>query len=148
MYLKNIKMWTALISVLMPISVYAGQIAGKFGVDELLEDWVVIVLLAIFSLAGGIGSVFIKTDADEFITSPRFLKIFIGFWLGLSVGLAIYNYYGVSVYMLLTIVLVASSLGAAILVFYMRWFADPNTGRKFKEKIERTLDLERDKDAS
>lgn len=135
-------------SILLPASVYAGQVAGKFGVDELLDDWVVIALLAIFSLAGGVGAIFIKTDADEFVMYPRFAKVFIGFWLGISVGLGVYKYYGVNVYLLLTLVLVAASLGSALLVFYMRWFADPDTRRRFRDKLNKFADLNDEKDAS
>ena len=142
MYLKDIKAWTAILAVSLPASVYAGQSVGRFGADELLEDAVVIAIVAVFALAGGIGAMFIRTDADEFVLHPKFAKVFIGFWLGVAVGLAIFNWYNISVYLLLVPVIISSSLGSAILVFYMRWFSDPKTSRKFKDKIEQKLGIE------
>lgn len=136
MYLKHVNLALAFILAYIPISVYAGKVVEKtFGLDELVADWVVIVILAIFSLAGGIGSNFIHTDADEFVSNPKIAKAFIGFFLGLSVGLALYNYYGLSVYVLLAPVLIVASLGSAILVFYMRWFSAPETRKQMENKL-------------
>lgn len=136
MYLKHINLALAFILSFIPISVYAGKAVDKtFGLNDLFADSVVIAILAVFSLAGGVGSNFIHTDADEFIRNPNFAKAFIGFFLGLSIGLALYNYYGLSVYVLLAPVLIVSSLGSAILVFYMRWFSAPDTQKKLNEKI-------------
>lgn len=136
MYLKNTKVALAFLLLSIPVSVMAGQKIDKaFGVSDLVADWVVILILAIFSLAGGIGSNFIHTDADEFVSHPRFAKGFIGFFLGLATGLALYNYYGLSVYMLLTPVLIVSSLGSAIFVFYMRWFSSPETQKQLSDKL-------------
>lgn len=136
MYLKHINLALAFILSFIPISVYAGKAVDKtFGLNDLFADSVVIAILAVFSLAGGVGSNFIHTDADEFVRNPKFAKAFIGFFLGLSVGLALYNYYGLSVYVLLAPVLIVSSLGSAILVFYMRWFSAPETRKKMTEKL-------------
>lgn len=136
MYLKHTNLALAFILSFIPISVYAGKALDKtFGLNDLFADSVVIAILAVFSLAGGVGSNFIHTDADEFVRNPKFAKAFIGFFLGLSVGLAIYNYYGLSVYVLLAPVLIVSSLGSAILVFYMRWFSAPETRKKMTEKL-------------
>ncbi len=136
MYLKHINLALAFILSFIPISVYAGKAVDKtFGLNDLFADSVVIAILAVFSLAGGVGSNFIHTDADEFVRNPKFAKTFIGFFLGLSVGLALYNYYGLSVYVLLAPVLIVSSLGSAILVFYMRWFSAPETRKKMTEKL-------------
>ena len=136
MYLKHINLALAFILSFIPISVYAGKALDKtFGLNDLFADSVVIAILAVFSLAGGVGSNFIHTDADEFVRNPKFAKAFIGFFLGLSVGLALYNYYGLSVYVLLAPVLIVSSLGSAILVFYMRWFSAPETRKKMTEKL-------------
>lgn len=136
MYLKHINLALAFILSFIPISVYAGKALDKtFGLNDLFADSVVIAILAVFSLAGGVGSNFIHTDADEFVRNPKFAKVFIGFFLGLSVGLALYNYYGLSVYVLLAPVLIVSSLGSAILVFYMRWFSAPETRKKMTEKL-------------
>lgn len=142
MYLHNIKLWTFLTAVTMPVTVLAGRVAPKFGVSELVNDSVVIALVALFSLAGGVAATGIHTDADEFVSSPRIYKIFIGFWLGLGFGLGVYFKYSIGVYILLAPVFIASSLGSAILVFYMRWFADPKTRRKFRAKIEEKLGLD------
>lgn len=139
MYLKNIKMWTIIVSILVPFSAYAGQTVGKFGIEELMDSSVVIAIVALFSLMGGIASTGIKTDADEFIHHPFFYKCFIGFWLGIGVGMGVYTAYSVSVFLLLVPVLIASSLGSAIMVFYMRWFADPQTRRKLRAKLENQL---------
>lgn len=144
MYLKNIKAWTTLLTAVIPMTVYAGQKVGKFGAEELLEDGVVIGIVALFSLVGGMGAMFIKTDADEFVAHPKIAKVFIGFWLGIAVGLGIFNWYDISVYLLLAPVFIASSLGSAILVFYMRWFSDPKTSRKFKDKLEQRLGIDRE----
>lgn len=136
MYLKHINLALAFILSFIPISVYAGKAVDKtFGLNDLFADSIVIAILAVFSLAGGVGSNFIHTDADEFVRNPKFAKAFIGFFLGLSVGLALYNYYGLSVYVLLAPVLIVSSLGSAILVFYMRWFSAPETRKKMTEKL-------------
>lgn len=142
MYLHNIKLWTALTALLMPVTVFAGKVSAKFGVTELANDSVVIALIALFSLMGGIAATGIHTDADEFVSSPKVYKIFIGFWIGLGFGLGVYFKYSIGVYVLLAPVFIASSLGSAILVFYMRWFADPKTRRKFRNKIEEKLGLD------
>lgn len=136
MYLKHINLALAFILSFIPISVYAGKAVDKtFGLNDLFADSVVIAILAVFSLAGGVGSNFIHTDADEFIRNPNFTKAFIGFFLGIAVGLLLYGYYGLSVYVLLVPVLIVSSLGSAIWVFYMRWFASPATRKKMTEKL-------------
>ena len=119
----------------MPVTVLAGRVAPKFGVTELISDSVVIGLLAIFSLMGGIGAVFIKTDADEFVRHPGIAKVFIGFWFGLGLGLGVYYYYAIPIYILLAPVFMMSALGSAILVFYMQWFSDPKTRRELRAKI-------------
>lgn len=137
MYLKHVNLALAFILAYIPISVYAGKAVDRtFGLDDIIADWVVISVLSVFSLAGGIGSNFIHTDADEFVRNPKFAKAFIGFFLGLGSGLALYNYYGLSVYVLLIPVLIISSLGSAILVFYMRWFSAPETRKKLGEKLD------------
>lgn len=139
MYLKDIKAWTVFISIFMPISVYAGQTVGKFGVEELMDSGVIIAIVALFSLMGGIAATGIKTDADEFMHYPFFYKCFAGFWLGIGVGMAVYVLYSVSVFLLLVPVFVSASLGSAIMVFYMRWFADPQTRKKLRAKIEKKI---------
>lgn len=146
MYLKNVNTALLYLFISVPVSVFAGQkMDNAFGVSNLINDWVVIAILAVFSLAGGIGSNFIKTDADEFVSNPKFAKSFIGFFLGLAVGLALYNYYGLSVYVLLIPVLIVSSLGSAILVFYMRWFSSPETQKQLNEKL-RNIPILKNKD--
>ena len=144
MYLKHVNMWLISLFSFIPLSVWAGQKADNaFGLNDLFADSVVIGVIAFFSLCGGIGSMFIKTDADEFVSHPRFAKTFIGLVLGLAFGLMIYKYYGLSLYVILLPILVVSSLGSAILVFYMRWFSSPETSRKFREKIEQTIGMNR-----
>lgn len=146
MYMKNVSLWLAALLFFIPVSVWAGQKTDNaFGFNELIADGVVIIIIAVFSLAGGFASMFIKTDADEFVTNPRFAKIFIGLFLGLAFGLTIYNYYGLSIYTILVPILIVSSLGSAILVFYMRWFSSPETSRKFREKLESKIGINHDK---
>lgn len=143
MHIKHIRSWSIFLLSLMPSLVWAGQIIdNKFGQDDLINDRFVIGMIAIFSLVGSIGSIFIKTDADEFVRYPNLAKVFIGFFLGIAVGLGIYKYYGLSVYLLLAPVFVISSLGSAILVFYMRYLSDPNTKSKLIRKVESKLGLD------
>lgn len=142
MYLKNVNLAFLLTVLSVSASAYAGQQIDKtFGLDNLLADWVVIAIIAVFSLSGGVGSNFIKTDADEFVSHAAFAKTFIGFFLGLAVGLTLYGYYNLSVYLLTIPVIVSSSLGCAILVFYMRWFSSPETQKKMREKLNRASKL-------
>lgn len=147
MYLHNIKLWTFLTALTMPVTVLAGKIAPKFGVAELVSDSVVIALIALFSLMGGIGAVFIKTDADEFVRHPELAKVFIGFWFGLGLGLGVYYYYAIPIYVLLAPVFMVSALGSAILVFYMQWFSDPKTRRELRDKLNGTIGIDRNKGA-
>lgn len=147
MYLKHVKRWLMILLGIVPSLVWAGQIVdNKFGQDELISDRFVILMISIFSLAGSIGSTFIKTDADEFLSNPKLSKIFIGFFLGLAVGLGIYKYYGLSIYLLLAPVFIIASLGSAILVFYMRYLSDPNTKSKLIQKVEQKLGLGENKE--
>lgn len=104
-----------------------------------MDSGVVIAIVALFSLMGGISSTGIKTDADEFVHYPFFYKCFIGFWVGIGVGMGVYTAYSVSVFFLLVPVFIASSLGSAIMVFYMRWFADPQTRKKLRAKLENQI---------
>ncbi|QHJ83836.1 MAG: hypothetical protein [Bacteriophage sp.] len=145
MHIKHIKTWVIFLIGLMPSLVWASQIIdNKFGQDDLINDRFVIGMIAIFSLVGSIGSIFIKTDADEFIKYPNLAKIFIGFFLGIAVGLGIYKYYGLSIYLLLAPVFVIASLGSAILVFYMRYLSDPKMKSKLTKKIDEKLGLSED----
>lgn len=134
-------------SLVWPMSVFAGQVTGTFGADELLADSVVIAIVALFSLMGGVAASCIKTDADEYVTSPRVTKVFIGFWVGIASGLGIYTKYKLSVYLLLLPVFVTSSLGVVIMVFYMQYFADPATRKALREKIDEKLQIRRGGDA-
>lgn len=146
MYLKNVNTALLYLFLFVPVSVFAGQkIDNAFGVSNLINDWVVIAILSFFSLAGGIGSNFIKTDADEFVSNPRFAKSFIGFIVGIAIGMSLYNFYGLSVYVLLIPVLIASSLGSAIFVFYMRWFSSQETQKHLSDKL-RNIPFLRNKD--
>lgn len=143
MYLKNIKAWTIIMSLVWPMSVFAGKVTGTFGADELLADSVVIAIVALFSLMGGVAATFIKTDADEFVSSHRVAKVFIGFWVGIASGLGIYTKYKLSVYMLLFPVLATASLGSVIMVFYMQYLSDPATRKALREKIDEKLQIKR-----
>lgn len=146
MYLKNVNTALLYLFLFVPVSVFAGQkMDNAFGVSNLVSDWVVIAVLSVFSLAGGIGSNFIKTDADEFVSHPRFAKSFIGFIVGLAIGLSLYNHYELSVYVLLIPVLISSSLGSAIFVFYMRWFSSQETQKKLGDKL-RSISFLKNKD--
>ena len=137
MYLKNVNSALLFISMFIPYTVFAAtEIQNSFGVDDLMNDWLLILFLAIFALAGGIASNFIKTDADEFVIKPLFTKTFVGFFLGISVGLLLNKHYNLSVYVLLMPVLIVSSLGSAILVFYMRYFGSPETRKRMAEKLD------------
>lgn len=145
MYLKNIKAWTAFMCLVWPVSVFAGQVvAVKFGADELFADSVIIAIVSLFSLMGGVGATFIKTDADEFVSHPHIAKIFIGFWMGVAAGLGIYAKYKLSVYLLLFPVLATASLGSVIMVFYMQYLSDPATRKALRQKIDEKLQLHRD----
>lgn len=145
MYLRHVKSWLFVMFTLIPTMVWAGQVLdNKFGQDELINDRFIIMMIALSSFFGSIGATFIKTDADEFVRYPVLAKIIIGSFFGTFAGLGLFKYYGLNVYLLLAPVFIISSLGSAILVFYMRYLSDPRTKSKLIQKVEQKLGLDQE----
>lgn len=138
MFLK--KTWALILTfaaiVVMPVYVHAAKDVGHFGLDDLLGDSVVISILALFASFGGFLAMFVRTEADEFVTFPKVFKVLAGFALGVTVGMALYNDYGLSIYLILPVVIVTGTLGAPIVVYYVRWFCNPKTQKMFEEKLD------------
>lgn len=121
-------------SILTPLYVHAAE-GVAFGLDDLIDDSVSILVMAVVSLLGGSVGAMVRTEVDEFINHPAIMKILAGFLTGVVVGMAIYKGKGIGVYLTLPVSLGLSFLGGPILVFFSRWFCN----RKTREAIEQKL---------
>lgn len=131
------------LAVLLPASAMANDyLFAK--VDAVINWGFWCILLG--ALAGGVASMFIKTEVDDKLSHDRIAKLLIGTALGFFACLSWVAYYPETTMMKLALPsFVLGCLGAPIVVFLLTWASDPNTFKKASDKLNKHIGLDEEK---